>query len=469
MQQLRAEDAGFVYLDAPSAPMHVGLLGLYDPATAPGGSIRFKQILAHVTARLSRAPAFRRRLVRVPLDLDHPHWIEDPDFDVEYHIRHIALPQPADWRQLCIQVSRLHARPMDLHRPLWEFTIIEGLEAVDGVPPGAFALFAKTHLAAIDADRGDRMIAAVHDATPTPPVSADTQADDWQPDSRASISGLLVSSYFNTLRKPFQFAETLARSLPDLARRGAARIRRKGEAETQDPPPPTPFDGPVGPHRVFDAIALPIADLQRIGALAPGSSIDDVILAIVGGALDAHLARHDLYPDASLIALHLHAGQPMTAALATRIADPVERLRTIVRATGRTRAKPAAPAPAGTDFAPGRIGSEARLIIRHAIDAPTNTAIAQIGDSSGARYFAGARLIACHALMPVADALGLVHSAVLHDGTLRIAVTADRAKLPDPAAYRAALAASFADLKSAADAIRDTRPSSASREESVNG
>ena len=86
-------------------------------------------------ARGSRS--FRERLVRVPFDLDHPYWIEDPDFDLEFHVRHIALPQPGDWRQLCIQVARLHSRPLDLDRPLWEMYVIEGLDNVEGVPPGS--------------------------------------------------------------------------------------------------------------------------------------------------------------------------------------------------------------------------------------------------------------------------------------------------------------------------------------------
>ena len=133
--------------------MHIGSLAIYDQRTAPGGQVTFKDILQFFKKRLHKARAFRQRVARVPLSLDHPYWIEDPDFDLEFHVRHIALPNPGDWRQLCIQAARLHARPLDRSKPLWEAYVIEGLDNVAGVPKGSFALLTKIHHAAIDADR----------------------------------------------------------------------------------------------------------------------------------------------------------------------------------------------------------------------------------------------------------------------------------------------------------------------------
>ena len=136
MQQLTGMDASFLYAETPRAHMAGGGIAIYDPSTAPGGQVSFKGILDHIDKRLHEARVFRQRLVRVPLDLDHPYWIEDPDFDLEFHVRHIALPQPGDWRQLCIQVARLVSRPLDLDRPLWELYVIEGLDNVGGDPTG---------------------------------------------------------------------------------------------------------------------------------------------------------------------------------------------------------------------------------------------------------------------------------------------------------------------------------------------
>ncbi|MBT8109790.1 MAG: wax ester/triacylglycerol synthase family O-acyltransferase, partial [Gammaproteobacteria bacterium] len=120
MKQLSGLDASFLYLETGNMPMHIGGLAIYDQSTAPGGAVTFKDILRFFEKRLHKARAFRQRLVNVPMSLDYPYWIEDPDFDLEFHVRHIALPKPGDWRQLCIQAARLHARPLDTNRPLWE-------------------------------------------------------------------------------------------------------------------------------------------------------------------------------------------------------------------------------------------------------------------------------------------------------------------------------------------------------------
>ena len=154
MQQLSGMDASFLYAETPRAHMAGGGIAIYDPSTAPDGRVTFKGILDHIDKRLHEARVFRQRLVRVPFDLDHPYWIEDPDFDLEFHVRHIALPAPGDWRQLCIQVARLVSRPLDLDRPLWEFYVVEGLDNVEGVPRGSFAVVTKVHHAAIDGMSG---------------------------------------------------------------------------------------------------------------------------------------------------------------------------------------------------------------------------------------------------------------------------------------------------------------------------
>ena len=111
----------------------------------------------------------RQRLVRVPFDLDYPYWIEDPDFDLEYHVRHVALPKPGDWRQLCIQAARIFARPLDLTRPPWEFTVVEGLDGIEGLPKGCFAMVTKVHHAAIDGMSGIDLMEAMHTLDPNEP------------------------------------------------------------------------------------------------------------------------------------------------------------------------------------------------------------------------------------------------------------------------------------------------------------
>ena len=164
MDQLSAQDASFLYTEHERVANHVGGMYIYDQSTAPGGLVTFKRILKHLQARLHLVPRYRQKLMHVPGNLDHPYWIDDPKFDIEYHVRHMALPKPGDWRQLLIQTSRLYDRPLDMSRPLWVFYVIEGLDNVEGLPPGSFAVVTKTHHALIDGVSGTAMATAIHTA-----------------------------------------------------------------------------------------------------------------------------------------------------------------------------------------------------------------------------------------------------------------------------------------------------------------
>ena len=163
MQQLSGQDAMFLHAELDGLPQHIGGVSIYDQSTAPGGMVRFKDIIENTTNRIRRLPILSRHLLTVPLGLDHPYWVSDGSFDPEFHIRHIALPAPGDWRQLCIQVARLHARPLDRGRPLWEMYVIEGLNNIEGYPSNCFALLLKVHHCAMDGATGTQFMNIVHD------------------------------------------------------------------------------------------------------------------------------------------------------------------------------------------------------------------------------------------------------------------------------------------------------------------
>src|ERR1700739_508763 len=154
VEKLAGLDAAFVYLESEAMPLHTGGMLIYDPSTAPGGRVTYQQILDNLSSRLGSARVLRRRLARVPLDLDNPYWVEDRPVDLQYHISHLALPEPADWREFCAQIARFLERRMDMSRPLWEMLIIEGLRNVDGLPPNAFALATQMHHAGVDGGSG---------------------------------------------------------------------------------------------------------------------------------------------------------------------------------------------------------------------------------------------------------------------------------------------------------------------------
>jgi diacylglycerol O-acyltransferase / wax synthase len=470
MQQLSGQDASFVYLETPHTPMHIGSVGIYDPSTAPGGFVRFKDILDFVGSRLGGARSFRQRLVRLPLDMDHPYWIEDPDFDIEYHVRHIALPKPGDWRQLCIQVARLHSRPLDLSKPLWEFIIVEGLDNIDGLPPGCFALVAKVHHAAIDGMSGVELSAAVHDLSPDKPNRIAN--DDWKPDDLPGVADLLIKSYFNSLRKPLQYAETMARAVPGLARLGQSVSKGDVSLQNQKLAPKTRLNGKVGPHRVFDAVPMPLADIRAIKDALPGATVNDAILAIVGGGLRRYLEGKGELPADSMTAMAPisvraegekaalgNLVSAMVVPLGTHIAGPMERLRFVhaetVNSKALTNAVGARTLTDYSQFMPaGLSGIAARLYTRLGAanaHAPVfNTVVTNVPGSRVPLYFAGAKMVGMYGLGPIFDSMGVINTIYSYVDTIAISFTADRDMMPDPAAYADGLRQSFEELKAAA-------------------
>ena len=470
MQQLSGQDASFVYLESSSTPMHIGSVGIYDPSTAPGGAVRFKDILAFVESRLGGARSFRQRLVRVPFDLDHPYWIEDPDFDIEFHIRHIALPAPGDWRQLCIQVARLHSRPLDLAKPLWEFTIVEGLDNIEGLPKGCFALVSKVHHAAIDGMSGVEMSAAVHDLDAS--MTARAANDDWKADDMPAFADLLIRSYFNTLRQPMKIAETIGRSLPGMARLSSSVSKGEVSLKSTRMAPKTRFNAKVGSHRVFDAVPLPLADIRAIKEAVEAATVNDVILAIVGGGLRHYLQALGELPGETMTAMAPisvraegekgalgNLVSAMVVGLGTHISDPIERLRFVhAEAVNSKALTGAVGARTLTDYSqliPSALaGLAARLYTRvgaaNIHDPIYNTVVTNVPGSRVPLYFSGARMVAMYGLGPILDSMGLINTIYSYVDTIAISFTSDRRMMPDPAAYANGLRAAFEELKAAA-------------------
>src|SRR3954464_14208398 len=212
MQQLTGLDAAFLAMETPSVYGHVGSICVLDPSTAPE-PLTLERLTALVSERLHLVPPFRRRLVGVPLGLDQPYWIEDPDFDIEFHVRELALPAPGDDRQLAKQTARLHARQLDRRRPLWELYLIQGLEG------GRVAVYTKVHHAAIDGVSGNDILTALLDLTPE---GRDTEdAPPWECDPVPGNMRMLASSALSLAGQPLRAARLtygILRSLPSLAK-----------------------------------------------------------------------------------------------------------------------------------------------------------------------------------------------------------------------------------------------------------
>ncbi len=463
MQQLSGLDAGFLYMETPAAPMHVGSLVIYDPSTSPTGRMDYNEVVELFADRLQEARCFRQRLVTVPLGLDHPYWIEDPDFDLEFHIRHIALPRPGDWDQLMAQTARLFSRPLDMTRPLWECTVIDGVDKVKGVAKGSVAVATKVHHAAIDGMSGAEIFAAIHDLEP---AQRPTSEDDWEPERPPETAELLTRATINNVTRPLRFVRTVGRSVPMLAR----AVNRTRRHEIEGPvarPPHTQFNEAVSPNKVIDGRHFALDDIKRIRKQVDGATVNDTILTLVGGALRRYLHHHDELPHESLIAfapISVRTGTDsgeagnkvsgMFTRLHTEIADPLERLAAVSASCDDAKSLHetigATTLTDYTEFGPMRLaGLAARVSARTGLTGrvlPANCVVTNVPGPQFPLYMAGARATRLYGTAPIMDYLGLMHAVMSYDGGISITFTACRRQLPDADYYARCIQKSFKAL-----------------------
>jgi len=473
VQQLSWTDDMMLRAETPATPLQIQMLLIYDPSTAPGGKVTFKGILEELDARLHLADVFRRRLTDLPGGLHRPYWVDDPNFDLVYHVRHIGLPQPGDWRQLCIQVGRLHARQLDLRRPPWEITVIEGLNSVPGVPKGSFAIALKLHHCAVDGMASVQMMAALHDLAADSPRPAGP-ASPWRPGPVPSTADLLSRVAVNAALHPLRVGTVLASSAPKAVRALVALpgklvggvVSGVGGGSVPLFPPKTRFNQTVSPHRVFEARFHDLADFKRIKASVPGSTVNDVALAYVGGALREYLNGHGELPDASLVAAcpislreagdessngNVLFGRLQT--LGTDIADPLERLDTIAEATAGSRSESGQSIRTQLVDLIGTVPTsllavtaKAASVLPFSVPTVANTTVTNVPGPTEPIFFSGARLVRAAGLGPLVAGLNLIHVVASYNGTLSISATADRDALPDPARYAECMEEAFQEL-----------------------
>ena len=465
MRQLSEHDAAYIYSDSAHANSNVTLLHIYDQSTAPGGVVRFKQILAHVECRLGQLPVFREKIRRVPLDLDYPYWIEDESFDIEYHVRHIALPKPGDWRQFCIQAARIHARPLDLQRPLWEMYVIEGIDSFLDLPVGSFAVLLKVHHAAIDVARGNEITTLLHDISadsppPAPPVP-------WFPEDAPGSLNLLLRTGANVVTFPLRIAQPLRRNWATV--KSAARTFAGEFLGRPQEFPLTRFNSEVSPHRVFETRRFALQDFKAIRGLTGGATVNDVVLAVCAGGLRRYLDLQGELPGESLVAttpvaVRAAGGKKGTGGdaasfswvrleLGTDIADPVARLAAIHALSSSSEVMAQAVSARElvdlAEHAPSAAIAITSKMLRSASAllgnwAPlANCAITNVPGPQVPLYLQGARLTYLSAIMPISDGMGLVFSVTSYSDMVIVSFTGCYEQLPDPEVFALCLRDSF--------------------------
>jgi WS/DGAT/MGAT family acyltransferase len=467
MQRLTGMDASFLYLETPANHMHVAATAIFDPSTVPGG-YSFEKVRDLVDSRLHLLPPFRRRLLTIPFALHHPLWIEDPDFDLEYHVRRSALPAPGGETELAEFAEQVMARPLDRSRPLWEMYVIEGLEH------GHIATVTKTHHAAIDGVSGAELTVNLldlsADAPPTPPPDV-----PWKPDRIPSDLELFTYALNSLSRSPVRGFKAARRTVET-----ALNLRRRNRSAGVTPPPApfsaprTPLNVPITPHRRFAFTEVSLDDVKMVKN-ALGGTVNDVVLAMCSGALRRYLDAKNVHPDRSLLAMipisvrtEEQKGtmgnrvSSMFVALASDIDDPVERLHAITEGTHRAKDQEKA-IDAGTlasdwvEFAAPALAARAsRLLSRMQgggrIGPMSNVTISNVPGPPFPLYSAGARMVAMYPMGPILDGVALNITVMSYMGSMYFGLVAGREAIPEVWDIARGINTSLEELKKAIDA-----------------
>jgi diacylglycerol O-acyltransferase len=459
MRQLTGLDAAFLAMETRTVYGHVGSICVLDPSTSPE-PFTYERFMRRIESRLPLVPPFRWRLVEVPLGLDQPYWLEDPNFDIEFHVRELALPAPGDDRLLADQAARLHSRPLDRSRPLWEIYLIWGLEG------GRVAIYTKVHHAAIDGVSGNDILTAVLDLSPYGRPASELPPPSPAREERApSGLELLARSAVSLTGHPVRAVRVgagLLRSVPALATSPMRPrlplldrfLRPDGDAVLSQPglrAPQLPFNRPITQHRRWAFRSLPMDDVKKIKN-ATGSTVNDVVMALCAGALRRWLIDHDALPDGPLIAAvpvsvrtedqqgkHGNQVSTMLAVLPTHLDDPAARLRVVHEAMRAAKeqhqALPATLLADVTQFAmPALAGQASRLAARLRLVErvnPFNLFISNVPGPNVPLYYAGARLLAYYPLSAITDGQGLNMTVMSYQNQLFFGLTACRELVPD--------------------------------------
>ena len=469
MQQLSAQDAQFLYMETNKSLSQVTSVAIFDPSTAPEGTVRFKQIIEHVRSRVHTSPIYKRRIYHVPLELDYPYWIDDEHFDIEYHIRHGRLPHPADWRQLCIHLARFHSRPLDMQRAPWEMYVIEGIDNVPGIPKGSYAIATKIHHAAADGMAIVNFFGGLMDidqkGTPVMPMKrrVDSGRNEKPTPFQMSARGL-----FNGLRSPVKVAESLMKYAPGIVQTAKDRFVEK-QRDAKATVPLTRFNLETSPHRVFDSTAFQLSDFKPIRDLVEGATINDIVLAVCSGALRKYLGHHKELPSESLrsfVPVNVRAKKgslqeaehpgnnisTMSPLLHTNIADPIERLAAIQAETKEQKAARRGISarlmtdvtrhiPASTQLLAARLMMRSEMAGRM-----TNVCISNVPGPQVPVYMNGARLVTQMGLGPLSDRMGLFIAVTSQNGRISFSATSCRRTMPDVDFFMECVRESFQEL-----------------------
>jgi diacylglycerol O-acyltransferase / wax synthase len=456
--RLSGLDSSFLHLERDSAHMHVAGCAVFEgPAPA------YEELVEAISGRLHLVPRYRQRLAFVPLEQGRPVWVDDPHFNITYHVRHTALPRPGDDDELKRLASRVFSQALDRTRPLWELWLVEGLSG------GRFALLSKTHHALVDGVSGVDIATVLFDASPDPlpvappeqqwiarplPTRAQLLADALL--ERTTVPQEIVRGVRAALRGPRQIAGRVGHALIGIGAMTWAGLQAA---------PSSPFNVRIGPHRRFTWVRGDLAQFKAIKN-SLGGTVNDVVLAVVAGALGRYMRLHgEPTGDVELKAMvpvsvraDVERGAlgnrvaAMWAPLPVGMTDPVERLHTITQAMeGIKESGQAVGAQVLTGlsgFAPPTIMAQAaRLQARQRL---FNLVVTNVPGPQIPLYVLGRRLEALYPMVPLAENTALGIAIMSYNGQLNFGLVADYDALPDVETLAEELSSAIEELAAVA-------------------
>jgi len=448
MERLSGLDASFLYLESSAQLMHVCGLILLDPSTVPGG-YSFERLRTDLEQRVRSLPAFRRKLRQVPLEIDHPVWVDDAEFDIDRHLHRFAVPSPGGVDELAELCAHMAGIPLDRSRPLWEMSVVEGLGS------GQVAVFTKMHHATVDGVSGANMISVLCSLEPdAPPLDSGLDAA-----VEAGVSGHVPSDLelfgrglLATALKPWQLLR-MVRPTTSLVARTIERAREGTAMAAPLTAPRTAFNGNISGRRAIAFADLSLDRIKEVKHAVEGATVNDVVLAVSGGALRRYLATRKDLPSTSLLAsvpVSVHGKSTIEggtnkvstifARLGTDVADPVERLTGLAWANANAKAHhnaiPADTLQEWAQFAaPRTFGLAVRMVagLKLAEKGPVihNLVISNVPGPPVPLYFMGARIDGLYPLGPVFHGAGLNVTVMSSNGKMHVGLIGCRDALPD--------------------------------------
>jgi diacylglycerol O-acyltransferase / wax synthase len=489
-ERLGALDALFLELEDRTAHMHVGAVAVYEGTPPP-----YRDFLQLIEAKLSGVPRYRQRLMFVPFSQGRPVWVDESQFDLEFHVRHTALPAPGGKAELRKLAGRLLSQRLDRDRPLWEMWLVEGLEH------GSFAVISKTHHCLLDGVSGIDLASVLME---TEPVSEPPPAPPaWTPRPPPKLAELLVTSMKEQVANPLQFARELAasaRKAASAAAAGGSAGEQVGDSDAlrllkevaagvrpllsfagQGQAPPTSINAPISPHRRFEMVDVPLAEVKTVRA-ALGGTVNDVVLAIIAGALRRYLSGRGEVPGPDLRALvpvsvrrpeergtlgnqvsavfcPLPVGDPDAASRLRKVREAMQGLKQsgqVVGAMALTRLG---------DFAPPTLVAQAARL--QAVTRFFNIIITNVPGPQFPLYLLGRKLRACYPQVPLAAQQGLGVALLSYDGSIGVGLLGDADLAKDLDAFAAAVRAALDELLAAAAQRNEERLDGASPADQV--